>query len=413
MNAEIITIGDEILIGQIVDTNSAWMGEALNKIGVSVSQISSISDKASAIIGALELSLERADLILLTGGLGPTNDDITKKTLADYFCCKMVLHEGALAKIQAFVDARGAELNTNNKNQAVLPSCAKIILNNNGTASGMWFEKNGKVVVAMPGVPFEMMQMMEEAILPMISAYFETPQIYHKTVLTTGIPEAKLSEILTDWERELPESIKLAYLPSPGLNKLRLSAYGDDMQLMQSDIYREILKLRDILGHTIWGYNDDTLEALVGKELIDLHGTIATAESCTGGAIAEKITSIAGSSKYYKGSVVAYGDDVKIKQLKVSEEALQQYGAVSKEVVEQMAVGVKLLFETDYAIATSGIAGPDGGTIEKPVGTVWIAIAGPNFIHSAKYQFGTRRDHNITRSAIMGLFMMFDKLRVH
>lgn len=411
MNTEIITIGDEILIGQIVDTNSAWMATELNKIGVSVSRINSIPDRKAAIIETMEAALERTDLVLITGGLGPTNDDITKQTLSDYFGCKLCFHEEAYESIKMFIELRGSVFNDMNKSQAMLPDCAHIFVNEIGTAAGMWFEKSEKVVVSMPGVPFEMEKMMQDSIIPKIVEYFDTPGIYHKTVLTSGMSEAVLAEKIADWEAALPEYIRLAYLPSPGINKLRLSSFGEDIDSIKSDVNSRIVTLREIIGEYIWGYDDESLESLAGEILSNINATLAVAESCTGGNIARAITSVPGCSAYFKGGVVAYSNEVKMNQLGVESEALQRYGAVSEAVVKQMAAGVCKLMGTDYGIATSGIAGPGGGSDEKPVGTVWIAVATPDEVSAQGFRFGNRRDNNITRSTVAALFMFLKKLK--
>ncbi|MBK8808535.1 MAG: competence/damage-inducible protein A [Bacteroidales bacterium] len=407
MKAEIITIGDELLIGQVIDTNSAWIGQELNKIGVSVMQITSISDDKNAILKTLDAAIERADIVLVTGGLGPTLDDITKTTLTEYFGGTLKMNSKALDKVEEFVKSRGVQMNALNRAQAMLPDNAKIILNKNGTASGMWFEKNKKPIISMPGVPFEMKQMMEEDIIPELKLRYVLPCIYHKTVLTSGIAESTMAELLFPLETKLPDNIKLAYLPSPGIVRLRFSATGVDYSVLQDSVASIVADVKLILGNAVWGFDNDTLEEKIGVLLVKFKSSIAIAESCTGGAISSKITQVAGASKYFKGGVIAYDNTVKTTVLGVNEATIAQNGAVSIPVVEEMAQGVLKLFNSDYAIATSGIAGPDGGTAEKPVGTVCIAIASKKGVVSNIYRFGNKRDTNISKSVLVSLYNLF------
>ncbi len=404
MTAEIITIGDEILIGQIVDTNSAWMGEQLSKAGIKVHQISSVSDNEEHIIQALSEAEKRVDLVLITGGLGPTKDDITKKTLCKYFDTRLVMREDILEKIKDFFDRRGFKMLEVNKQQAALPENCTIIPNPVGTASGMWFQKNDMVFVSMPGIPHEMKRIMTDGVLPKLKSEFDLPVILHRTLLTYGIIESELSDMLEDFEKGLPENIKLAYLPSLERLRLRLTGRGENREVLQKQLDDQEKKLKKYLGNKIFGYEDSTLQEAVGILLKEKNQTLATAESCTGGNIAHLLTGISGSSQYFKGAVVAYSNEIKQNVLGVREQSLIEHGAVSKEVVEQMALGVQKLMNTDYAIATSGIAGPTGGTDEKPVGTTWIAIACPNGKVSAKkYVFGTQREQNIRRASSVAL----------
>lgn len=406
MNAEIISIGDELLIGQVINTNASWMGEFLNRNGIKVSQIKAIADDKKAIIEAIDSSFKSADLILLTGGLGPTKDDITKHTLCEYFDTKLIFNEEAYRRIQEIFRLRNFKVTAVNKAQADLPESCTPLTNINGTASGMWFEKNGKVLVSMPGVPFEMKPMMENEVIPRVKAKYKTPVILHKTIMTQGVGESFLAKKIEDWENSLPKNIKLAYLPQPGIVRLRLSANGEIKAKCEKIIADLVGKLNVLIGDLIFGYDDILLEEAVGESLKLHQKTVATAESCTGGYIAHLFTSIAGSSNYFKGSAVTYANEIKENILGVSHEDLEKHGAVSETVVKQMALGAKAKFGTDYAIATSGIAGPGGGTEDKPVGTTWIAIAGPKGVLAKKYHFGEHRGRNIRRAALTALFLL-------
>lgn len=406
MNAEIISIGDELLIGQVINTNASWMGEFLNRNGIKVSQIKAIADDKKAIIEAIDSSFKSADLILLTGGLGPTKDDITKHTLCEYFDTKLIFNEEAYRRIQEIFRLRNFKVTDVNKAQADLPESCTPLTNINGTASGMWFEKNGKVLVSMPGVPFEMKPMMENEVIPRVKAKYKMPVILHKTIMTQGVGESFLAKKIEDWENSLPKNIKLAYLPQPGIVRLRLSANGENKAKCEKIIADLVGKLNVLIGDLIFGYDDILLEEAVGESLKLHQKTVATAESCTGGYIAHLFTSIAGSSNYFKGSAVTYANEIKENILDVSHDDLEKHGAVSETVVKQMALGAKAKFGTDYAIATSGIAGPDGGTEDKPVGTTWIAIAGPKGVLAKKYHFGEHRGRNIRRAALTALFLL-------
>lgn len=409
MNAKIITIGDEILIGQTVDTNSAWLGEKFLEIGVRVKQITSIQDKREHIIKALDETLKRADVIILTGGLGPTKDDITKYTLAEYFNTELVINKEVLAAIEEYFTKRGREMLQVNIDQAKLPENCRIIRNYNGTASGMWFEKEGKIVISMPGVPYEMKGMMENEVIPSLKERFNLPTIYKKTVLIQGIGESFIADRIQDWEDDLVKlNIDLAYLPSPGLVKVRLMATGNDENIQ--NINQKAEELYNRLQPYAFGYNIDSLQQLIGKMLLEKKATLSTAESCTGGNIARLITSVSGSSNYYLGSIVSYANEVKSNELGVDISIIEKYGAVSQQVVEQMAKGVLQKLNTDYSISTSGIAGPDGGTEEKPVGTVWIAIADKSSVYSKKFTFGDNRERNIILSSLTALNLLRNKI---
>jgi nicotinamide-nucleotide amidase len=409
MLAEIITIGDEILIGQIVDTNSAWIAQKLNTIGLRVKQISSVSDDRQHILTALAEAHQRADVILITGGLGPTKDDITKKTLAEYFGVGLVENKEALENVERiFRRLRGTltELLDVNKQQALVPENCEVIINKNGTAPGMWFNNDGKIYVSMPGVPHEMMYMMEESVIPKIKASLKLPFIVHKTILTAGEGESYLAEKIADIENSLPPFIKLAYLPKLGQVRLRLSAYGDDETLLNDKVNEYVSKIVERVGNAVVSQEDITLEKAILNYMTEKELSLSTAESCTGGYIAHLITQHAGSSKVYFGGAVSYSYELKESILGVNNETLWQYGAVSKETVTEMVEGALLNFKSDYAIAVTGIAGPDGGTPDKPVGTVWIGVANREKTITKKFLFGNKRQQNIERSAIAALNML-------
>jgi len=406
MNLDIISIGDELLIGQTLNTNAFWMSKALNQIGFTIRQQTTIADTEDVILSALENSLQHSDVVLVTGGLGPTNDDLTMPTLNKYFGGSLKRDQKVFDHIKQLVTGKGFEMNENNQKQAIVPDNCTVIHNANGTAPGLWFEKDGKVIVAMPGVPYEMKAMVSDEIIPRLKKQFVLPEIINQMVYTQGMPESMLAEKIADWENNLPETIKLAYLPSPGRVKLRLSSTGTDRLLMQNYIDAEIVKLEALIPTYIYSTDNEDMAAVVGTYLNENKLTLATAESCTGGYIAHLITRIAGSSNYYKGSVIAYANEIKINELNVLQADLDAFGAVSRAVVEQMALGVKQKMNTDYAIAISGIAGPTGGSEEKPVGTVWIAVATPDGISSKKYVFGKLREVNIQRASITALGML-------
>lgn len=410
MKVEIITIGDEILIGQIVDTNSAWMARKLNDIGAKVERIVTTTDELEDIKATLADAEQRADVVLITGGLGPTNDDVTKKALAEYFDCGYTFYPEIAEHISALFARFGKEISELNRLQAELPTACEPLQNNQGTAPGMWFEKNSTVFVSMAGVPYEMKGIMRDHVLPRLIEKFDAPTIIHKTILTMGMGESWLSEKIADWEIGLPEEIKLAYLPSPGRVRLRLSAFGTDEGLLIKKLEVEIGKVQRLIPELIFGFDEETIESVIGSLLRERKKTVSTAESCTGGLIAHKITSISGSSDYFLGSVVSYANEVKMESLGVLEADLAEHGAVSEQVVRQMAEGVKNKMNTDYSVATSGVAGPNGGTEEKPVGTVWIAVSGPNRTFAKKYQFGHSRKRNIEISANAALNMLRKEL---
>ena len=405
VKAEIITIGDEILYGHIVDTNSQWISNELDNIGVKTVRKSTISDQEQDILSALAEATSRADIILITGGLGPTNDDLTKPTLTKYFDTHLELNEQALLDVKWIFEKVGRELTETNKQQAFLPINCKVVRNRAGTAPGMWFNENDRVYISMPGVPHEMKIMMTEEVLPKIRDVFNTPTIYHKMVKTIGIGESWLSDKIKIWEEQLPVHIKLAYLPGLGEVKLRLTAIGNDQKKLQTEVNEQLQLLNQYVEKYTYGYDQDTLSLVIGRLLKAQGLTIATAESCTGGRVAQEITSIPGSSEYFIGSVVAYSNRVKEELLQVNPLTLSNYGAVSEQTVMEMAIGVRKQLQSDIGIATSGIAGPGGGTQDKPVGTIWIACSGPKNTVAKKLSLYKDRLTNIryTTNALLNL----------
>jgi nicotinamide-nucleotide amidase len=396
MKAEIISIGDELLIGQVINTNATWIAQQLQEIGVTVKYISAIADDADDIRQAVDQAFGRVDVVLVTGGLGPTKDDITKHTLCEYFNTHLVFDEPTFENIVRLWGSRGYTISSVNRRQAEVPANCTPILNENGTAPGMWFEKDNKILVSMPGVPFEMEAIMEKFILPRLAGQQNNLVVVHKTVLTQGIGESALAELISIWEDNLPGNVKLAYLPQPGLVRLRLTAYGAEKETTVQEVENEIEKLKELIPTLIYGYGKDTMEEVVGRLLKEKRLTISTAESCTGGYLAHMITSVPGSSEYFTGSVVAYSNRIKQEFLGVSDQSLIDHGAVSEEVVREMAEGARKRFNTDIAVSISGIAGPDGGTIEKPVGTVWIAVATKTGTTAKKFMFGEHRGKEYT-----------------
>ena len=406
MKAEIITIGDEILIGQIVDTNSAWMAQQLNLHGIEVYQVTSVHDESDHILKALANAEKQVDLVLITGGLGPTKDDITKKCLCQYFESELVFNPGVFTHVESLLYARNLTINQLNFDQALLPALCTVLHNSVGTAAGMWFERNGTIFVSMPGVPFEMEAIMTEEVLPRLMIRGNRQAIVHKTVLTFGLPESMLAQMIEKWESALPNFIHLAYLPSALTVRLRLSAYGLDKSNLEAEIDKQVNELLGIVPEYVFGFDDDNLGHIIGRMLIKSSKTMAVAESCTGGNIAHQITSNAGSSAYFKGGIVAYSNEIKTRLLNVPEEMIETYGAVSQQVAEAMALGAQKAMEADFAISTTGIAGPDGGSEEKPVGTIWIAVAGPSGVKSEKYVFRHNRERNIIRSTQTALNLL-------
>ena len=398
--AEILTIGDEILYGQITDTNSQWMSTELDQLGVKVVRKTTVGDTEEDILTAFQEAEKRADIVLITGGLGPTNDDLTMPMLAKYFNSEIIMNEAVLNHVKHFFESRGRTFTDLNKRQALVPKIATVLHNELGTAPGTWYERNGKVFVSMPGVPHEMKNLMKSQVLPKLQQVFQTPVIYHKLVKTVGVGESFLADIIKDWEAALPEHISLAYLPSVGHVKLRLTAVGEDRDRLKREVEEQIETLKPLAGKFIYGYNETTLEKAVGEILLDQGKTIALAESCTGGYVQHKLTSIPGSSNYFQGGVVPYHNDHKTNLLGVDPEILKNYGAVSEECVKAMAEGVRKRFGSDIGAATSGIAGPGGGTLEKPVGTVWIAYTDGVKTIAKKLQLTKNRILNIEISQI-------------
>ncbi|MFN8254844.1 MAG: competence/damage-inducible protein A [Bacteroidales bacterium] len=403
MKAAILTIGDELLIGQVVDTNSAWISEQLNLIGITVKHKISIGDVDAEIIKGLNIASQDVDFVFITGGLGPTRDDITKSTLCHYFNTKLVFNEEVYKDVESIFLKRNLPMIDSNRMQAMLPESCTVIRNLKGTAPGMWFKKNGVDYFSMPGVPFEMKAMMTDSILPLIKSKYNLPVILHRTILTHGVGESFLAKKIDSWENNLSDNIKLAYLPSPEYVRLRMSIKGEDVVKMTRILDEQEELLKKIIGKDIFGSGNQRLPEVVGKILLNAESTLSTAESCTGGNIARLITSIPGSSEYFKGSVVAYSNEVKSNILNVSPLIIKEYGAVSEDVVKQMAIGVRNLLGTDFSIATSGVAGPDGGTPEKPVGTVWIAVSGKEKTIAKKFLFANDREINISRSSYAAL----------
>jgi nicotinamide-nucleotide amidase len=410
MHVEILTIGDELLLGQVVDTNSAWMGAMLAKEGFRVQGITSIGDDAEIIKEALGLLLAKGDIVLITGGLGPTNDDITLQTLADFFGSKLVFDASVYADIERMFPGRPNAMNALNRDQALVPEDATVIHNTVGTAPITWFERDGKVVVSMPGVPAEMKQVMSDEIIPRLKKRFKVPSIQHRHALVHGVGESSLAIQLKEWEGALPSFIKLAYLPQVGLVRLRLTGSLPDEATLTNALDEAVDKLVPLLGNSLLALEDTTPAEVIDRLCKQKKISLSVAESCTGGNIAHLITSQSGCSDYFKGGIVAYDNEVKQNVLNVQEKDLMEHGAVSQPVVEQMARGVRELLHTDVAVATSGIAGPTGGTDEKPVGTVWIAVATSSQVISRLFQFGTFRDRNITRASLEALAMIKEVL---
>ncbi|HTL81861.1 MAG TPA: competence/damage-inducible protein A [Bacteroidia bacterium] len=407
MKAAILCIGDELLIGQVVNTNSSWLGQQLGLNGIAVVHSACVQDSEEAIKSGLDDAKNKADIILITGGLGPTKDDITKKTICEYFGMGWRTDEVVLLAVKEFFARYGKELNEINSLQAKVPDGCIAFVNKNGTAPGMWFEVGGKIFVSMPGVPFEMKAIMENDVMPMLKKKFQLPFIYHKTILTLGIGESVLAEKIEAWENSLAEhKIKLAYLPAPGVVRLRMSITGKNEEDCIPIVEKKAKELLPIVGGYIFGYGEDTIEKVIGDLLHQRQETLAVAESCTGGMISQMIVSVPGSSEYYKGGIISYANEVKAEQLDVPVKVINERGVVSEEVVRLMSENVRKKFNCTYGMGISGIAGPGGGTPDKPVGTVWMSISGPKGTFSRKMQFGDNRERNILRSSVMALGML-------
>ncbi len=410
MNAQIITIGDEILIGQIVDTNSAWIAKELNKIGICVSKTISIGDDASEIQQTITEALHSSNIVIITGGLGPTNDDITKNVLCRIFNSELVLNNCVLDNIKFLLKQRNIPLNENNRSQALVPDKAKVLNNSIGTAPGLMFEMNEKILFSLPGVPYEMKHIFSEHVLLLLQNKYHLLSNFHKTILTAGLPESVLSEKIQEWENSIPKTIKLAYLPSTGFIRLRLSKNNADKSDIET-INFLVEKLKTIIPENIIATEDIRLEEVLGNLLKQNNKTISTAESCTGGKIASLITGIPGSSAYFKGSIIAYSNEIKVKELSVNPETLQIYGAVSEQTVIEMAENIRKKFNTDYSVAVSGIAGPDGGSEQKPVGTIWIAVSNTEKTITKNLLFPFDRITNIERTANTALLLLINYIR--
>lgn len=406
VRAEIITIGDEILYGQILDTNTQWISLELDKLGIKTVRKSSVGDQKDEIVQILQEAQKRADVVFVTGGLGPTKDDLTKKILADFFDCTLAYHTEALQDVTEFFAKRGRELSDINRDQALLPTKCTFIPNKQGTAPAMWFNEMETIWVSMPGVPFEMKAIMEKEVLPRLVNHFKLPVIVHQLVKTVGIGESYLSDLIQDWELQLPAHLKLAYLPSLGIVKLRLTGFGDSAENLHQQISEAFAQVMPLIKSYVFGYDKDELADVVGKLLVSKHATLSVAESCTGGYLASQFTQHAGCSDYFFGGVLAYANDVKMSQLGVSAQILSHEGAVSEACIRAMATGVRDLTGSVYSLATSGIAGPAGGTPEKPVGTIWIALAHPTGVITRKLTLGGTRVQNIHLTSLTAINLL-------
>ena len=412
MKATIITIGDEILIGQILDTNSRYISRALNAHGIVVAERTSIGDNRTQIIETLDRALSQSEVVIITGGLGPTKDDITKHTLSDYFGSTLRYDEVEAEHIRTLLEARNVAFNELNRGQAMVPECCTVLHNAHGTAPGMWFEQNGCVVISLPGVPFEMQHLIDEEVMPRLKTHFELREIVHRTMITFGIAESILAERIAAWEEALPEYIHLAYLPAPNVVRLRLSAYEVEGKEVRREIDNLFEKLRAIIPDNIAGFEEASVEELVHNILIERGKTLAVAESCTGGTIASKFTAQAGASAYFLCGVVSYSNESKCNVLGVNMSDITQNGAVSEQVAIAMAKGAKVISGADFAISTTGIAGPSGGSKEKPVGTVWIGVATPKRCFAICKNCGTDRSQVISRAAAYAIAMLYDELKI-
>lgn len=411
MKAHIINIGDELLIGQVVNTNASWMAEELNKRNIKVTDIAVIADDKDAIVKQLKTSLAEAELVLITGGLGPTKDDITKTTLCEFFHSELIIHEPTLENVRDYFSRRGLQFTPVNHDQALVPKCCKVILNKVGTAPCMLFETDKNIIVSMPGVPFEMKWLMSNEVLKILEQKMGNEAIVHKTILTFGIGESFLADKIASWESSLPSYIHLAYLPEAGKVRLRLSAYGDNHKKLEEEIAELIEKLKIIIDDNIYGYDNDTISKVIGRILTEKQKSISTAESCTGGLVGHKIVESAGASAYYTGGIISYSNDKKEQLLGVKKSTLDKYGAVSEETAIEMAKGCREKMNTDYSIATTGISGPDGGSEKKPTGLVYIAISSKEKTICNKYVFTTTREQHQERVANQALFDLWNFIK--
>ena len=412
MKATIITIGDEILIGQIVDTNTVSIARHLNNLGIQIAEKCSIGDTREAIVKTLDRVVASSDVVIITGGLGPTKDDITKHTLAEYFGSELEYNVAEGEHVRSLLERRGIPFTELNRGQAMLPKCCTVLHNAHGTAPGMWFDlPQGGVIVSLPGVPFEMEHLMQDEVLPRLKSRFTLQQIVHRTLITRGIPESILAERIATWEDVLPDYLHLAYLPAPNIVRLRLSAYQVDGQMAEAEMARQFELLRAIIGENIVGFEGATIEQLVHEILVDRGLKLAVAESCTGGTIAQKFTAMAGASQYFMAGVVSYSNESKRDILGVNMADIEAYGAVSEQVACQMAEGVRRIAGADYAIATTGIAGPTGGSEAKPVGTVWMAVATPTKTIAVMRNSGSDRGQIISRASAYAIELLYEELK--
>jgi len=407
IKAELIAIGDELLIGQTINTNAAWLGEQLNAIGIRVHRTVVISDDKNEIIAALDEASSRSQIIIMTGGLGPTKDDITKHTLCHYFNTELIINDEALKRITEFFERRGLPMLEVNRLQAAVPAACQVIHNFKGTACGMWFERGDRVFISMPGVPYEMKGMMEDEVFGKLSAFYQRPVIRHRTILTTGVGESFLANQLSEWEKMLEErKIALAYLPSPGMVKLRMSSYSEEGRNVEADFRYCETELHRLVGEHIYGYDKETLQEIVGELLRAKGATLSLAESCTGGTLARMLTSVPGASDYLIAGVVAYSNKVKTDLLSVDSELIRQKNVVSREVAEAMAMGVRKRFGTDWSISTTGIAGPGGASDTHPIGLIYVAVAGPEGCKCVELRLGKRRESNMDMASFAGLNLL-------
>ena len=403
MNVNVIAIGDEILIGQIVDTNSAWIGQQLNLVGLEINQSLTVSDTRYGILEGLKYAAKDADIILMTGGLGPTKDDITKKVLGEYFGVELVFNEIMWNHIKGMFEKRGYPIQEAHREQCYLPANCTMLHNKMGTAPGMWFEHEGKIYVSMPGVPYEMKYLMEHEVIPKLKTKFVQQAIVHRTIRTAGVGEGTLAKAIEDFETNLPDSVKLAFLPNIGQVRLRLTARGTDEAELNTLLDAKVEEVKKLIPQYVYGYEKQSIPEVVGLIAKEKGVSLGTLESCTGGFIAHNLTAIAGSSAYFKGSVIAYSNEIKMNLLNVSEETLKTHGAVSEQTVIEMVKGGLKTLNVDYAIAVSGIAGPTGGTPDKPVGTIWIAVGNKDKVEAHLLKGSDNRAHNIERTANIGL----------
>lgn len=412
MKATIVTIGDEILIGQIVDTNTASIARWLNGIGITIAEKLSIGDSREDIVATLRRTLQTSEVVILTGGLGPTKDDITKHTLAQYFGSELRYNTTEGEHVRALLERRGIAFTELNRGQAMLPECCTVLHNSYGTAPGMWFDtRDGRVVISLPGVPFEMEHLMEDEVVPRLKQCFTLPDIVHRTMITRGIAESILAERIAEWEDSLPDYLHLAYLPAPNIVRLRLSAYDVDGEVATKEIEHQFELLRGLIPDNIVGFEGASVEQLIHDILTRKGLKLAVAESCTGGTIASKFTAMAGASAYFMAGVVSYSNDAKSDILGVNSDDIKRYGAVSEQVARQMAEGARRVGKADYAIATTGIAGPSGGSIEKPVGTVWMAVATPSETIALVRNCGSDRSQVISRASACAIELLYDQLK--